>query len=646
MPDLTDSFCERCGARHVVSPNAPRALSFKRARVLATGLKYFVLTDGQSMRDSLTLARHEDEHQDTNRATESFHRIFNFCMTCRQYACDRCWNSNASACLSCAPETGIEPVAPEDHLIVRTPVARWDADWSQFPDGPAVEPLARPAAPVPHGAPLPFAEAQPLRPPEQPDPLAWPAADLPAAATASTPGHDGKRHHASQPSADPEAWSLWPIADEIAPEMTLTPEELELVESRLGQVDAMPDPLRDRAAALEAPLPDGPAPSTPKATLAEDMARAPEGTPGSDAPMACSTLVSEPEPAAAEDSAGMTLSSAQQPAVPIPETQIQPQRILRKSRANQSQLLPLQTHPAPPTHLPETRERTPIFARLLGRRAPESATDPTADTQDSNAPAVEPVRDPWPHATLWSDRSPATRPRGAEGEALGRDAAPELVAPSIAPAPVPAPALAPAAAMEAAEPVAAPATQAIQAARPETVRLQAESAPIDARSAAAVRLSAVSASPAEPAGTTQPTVDLTVGWVEAPTDPTPATPAMGQPQVDLPSVAGRPQVAAASTPDRPTEPPVVRSTSPAPWPPLGASWPPQEDRGAVWPGPDAASVPAALAARQGATPTLDAMWALSAQEVLSRGSVRVCHRCALPVSTQARFCRRCGTQQA
>jgi hypothetical protein len=143
MPDLTDSFCERCGARHVVSPNAPRALSFKRARVLATGLKYFVLTDGQSMRDSLTLARHEDEHQDTNRATESFHRIFNFCMTCRQYACDRCWNSNASACLSCAPETGIEPVAPEDHLIVRTPVARWDADWSQFPDGPAVEPLAR-----------------------------------------------------------------------------------------------------------------------------------------------------------------------------------------------------------------------------------------------------------------------------------------------------------------------------------------------------------------------------------------------------------------------------------------------------------------------------------------------------------------------
>ena len=39
------------------------------------------------------------------------------------------------------------------------------------------------------------------------------------------------------------------------------------------------------------------------------------------------------------------------------------------------------------------------------------------------------------------------------------------------------------------------------------------------------------------------------------------------------------------------------------------------------------------------------MWAQSAQEVLNRGSVRVCHHCALPVSTKARFCRRCGTQQ-
>jgi len=45
------------------------------------------------------------------------------------------------------------------------------------------------------------------------------------------------------------------------------------------------------------------------------------------------------------------------------------------------------------------------------------------------------------------------------------------------------------------------------------------------------------------------------------------------------------------------------------------------------------------------SPLVAALWAESAQQVFDRGSVRVCHHCALPVSTQARYCRRCGTQQ-
>jgi ribosomal protein L40E len=45
------------------------------------------------------------------------------------------------------------------------------------------------------------------------------------------------------------------------------------------------------------------------------------------------------------------------------------------------------------------------------------------------------------------------------------------------------------------------------------------------------------------------------------------------------------------------------------------------------------------------SPLVAALWAESAQQVFDRGSVRVCHQCALPVSTQARYCRRCGTQQ-
>ena len=83
MQDLTDSYCERCGARYAFDANAPKGLSLKGARLLAKGLKNFVMTDGQSMADAMTLARNEDDHQNSSRMTEAFHRTFNFCMTCR-----------------------------------------------------------------------------------------------------------------------------------------------------------------------------------------------------------------------------------------------------------------------------------------------------------------------------------------------------------------------------------------------------------------------------------------------------------------------------------------------------------------------------------------------------------------------------------
>ena len=53
-----------------------------------------------------------------------------------------------------------------------------------------------------------------------------------------------------------------------------------------------------------------------------------------------------------------------------------------------------------------------------------------------------------------------------------------------------------------------------------------------------------------------------------------------------------------------------------------------------------------VAARPDEAGRVTLMWAESSEEVLNRGTVRVCHHCSLPVSTQARFCRRCGTRQA
>ena len=617
MPDLTDSYCERCGARHVVSPTAPTALSLRRARVLARGLKNFVLTDGQSLHNSLVLARNEDDHDDVTRATESFHRIFNFCMTCRQYACDRCWNANAGACLSCAPETGIEPVAPEDHLIVRTPVARWDTDWSQFPDGPAVEPVVRPAPP------------------------AWPTVDLPVAVPAQTPGN-GRSHHSSLRPADPQSWNLWPIADQIAPEMTLTPEELELVESRLGQGDSTPDPAPKRGAVSEPEAFDAMQPWTPQRDAAADAARAVEAPPGAAAQMDAADSAGAPDaaPEQAPVGASSDLEPNSEPLEPLPETPLAPQRLLRKSATVQHLPQPL---PAEPAHRTGTHELPAAVARLLGRHSPESPDRPATESRSSRAHDGQLPRDPWPRPTQWLDRSSEARPWELEAATVA-DAAPETVAasqasaPAAASAPEPDPILArdpaPDSLPAAVEPAIAFQTQ---AAALDSLRTPSEPEANDARWAAAVRLSAVSASDFETIGEPEAGLDFSAGWVGEPNEPAPAPAVAKEPLLDSP---------AAQAAEQRSEPSVSRSTPAAPWPPLGSRWPSREDPGAVWPGPDAAPVPAALTARQAAVPPLDELWALSAQEVLNRGSVRVCHRCALPVSTQARFCRRCGTQQA
>jgi hypothetical protein len=103
---------------------------------------------------------------------------------------------------------------------------------------------------------------------------------------------------------------------------------------------------------------------------------------------------------------------------------------------------------------------------------------------------------------------------------------------------------------------------------------------------------------------------------------------------------------AAEVPAPATEAGRTSSDLPAAWPPIGASWPVPETPRAPWPGPQPAPLPAAIvAAQQAAQRAGPAIWAASSQEVISHGNVRACHHCALPVSTHARFCRRCGTQQ-
>lgn len=106
---LTESFCERCGTRYTFESARPRA-RLKGVKVLSRGLKNFVLSDSTSIDEAMASARSEADRDSTAHQLDAFHKTFNFCMTCRQYACANCWNEPEAKCLSCAP-LAIAPLA-------------------------------------------------------------------------------------------------------------------------------------------------------------------------------------------------------------------------------------------------------------------------------------------------------------------------------------------------------------------------------------------------------------------------------------------------------------------------------------------------------------------------------------------------------
>jgi ribosomal protein L40E len=631
MTELTDSFCERCGTRYEFSANPQKGISLKSARVLAKGLKNFVLNDNQSLGDSMAIAKREDDHSNSGRITEAFHKTFNFCMTCRQYACEQCWNFQVGACLTCAPASAASAVAPESHLIVRTPVARrtteWPApqgglDWLTEGDasigrpgwpGPLQVEPASPSQATPFDQ-VSWAEPTPPIPQEttqRPNPAAaWPTADnLTPSAPEAASGGKAARGHAKTDGK--EAWSLWPVTDELAPEMTLTAEELSLIAANLLHPDA-PDEIGRE------PVPS--MPWVPQSTLAEDAARAshersvdkapaqppppswePEVPPGPRYQATNSQMSPprvSPRPAFGEAATGQGAGdNARTPRPSAP------------SRREPTPVLPVQpAPPLPPRHEPV--EPSAIVARLLGR------VSGTAD-----ATRQGPVRmEQWPHPTLWTDRPLGPRPEWPANAA-------EPMYPDPEPAPMPAP--------MPAEQVTPPVPQTAPPGPPDRVRIAA------AKWTAAI----VDNMPDDPDQSS------TAPWSGSTPEQYPEI--RHAAQTAPPPAAALPPVPAARTPvDRQAEEPKQREAHPQPeppqpasWQPLGAQWPTREPASDHWEAPSD-SIPAAIVAQQSSAPVEAEMWAQSSQEVLNRGTVRVCHRCALPVSTQARFCRRCGTQQS
>ena len=691
MPELTDSYCERCGTRHVFSTSGSKGLSLKGARVLAKGLRNFVLNDGQSMSDSITTARLEDESGDSSRMTEAFHKAFNFCMTCRQYACDKCWNAQVGACLSCAPQADSEPIAPEGHLIVRTPVAHWDPDWLNLSNAERDSAAGTATPSLPAGWPGPLQISPKTAPQASQDlftpkadqptapaqPVAWPAADLPRP-TAADAGPSGKTGRSGRKPADPGAWSLWPVADELAPEMTLTPQEMMLVEAGLNHPEsgepatASTSPVEDAASPaaeprLEAIPSPSPLPTWELVAPAEPFGPIPAPL-SPPAPSATQPAVS----AAADSSVAPTAETTPAPqATPTPMTTVTAEsRPASPPRMTPTPVLPVQSPPSVATRH-EPVERAGIVARILGRSA---ANDKGGAPRIHESTAGGDVAtEQWPHATPWakaplSDRrgqvegaadasytnpqadeeaQPATEYPAASATDLRADMPNELVPDLTAATPLPEEIgepkrlLTPVGAFEpASESPDSPAAAARKPADSDAAladELRDAAALSDARSAAAIRQSAVAHSPNRPADE---------GAAAA--EPVARPDAAARPEADA-EVAEVGRLETASHPavlDQAAQPaPVEPSTPPVSWPPFGASWPAPDAHSGPWPGP-AAPLPAVVTARQTQPQLAVEMWAQSSQEVMNRGTVRVCHRCALPVSTQARFCRRCGTQQA
>ena len=645
MPILTDSYCERCGTRYVFNEPAPKRPSIKSARVLARGLKNFVLTDGQSMGESLALARTDDDHEDSTRTTEAFYRTFNFCMTCRQYACDKCWNVKQGVCLTCSPDAELLPIAPEERLIVQTPVSRYETDHAALaypatPESvqwPEADPLVASLPSAVFIAPLAGAHpggrrglqgdetadaADPMswaasmaapEPPEPLDPMSWgkPAgAAEPAAPTAR-----------KRPKAD---WTIWPVT-----------EERETASAGAAgaavPTQAAMKPATETPAAVVEPDQEVPAvvTSTPVVETAPARALASEVsglalTPSELMLVEAELGQAEPNEPIAEP-APITQPETLHPA-PIPWTAahtlaedaaLPPVRrpLLSNAIADEPKRAAASWEPESPSQIrgndaPASQEprHTPSVTRLFGRGPATPQPERRSASQAS---------EPWPHPTAWSDRPITPHDWFGDGQVPASAAATTSIEWASAPAAQP-PAVEPSALV--AQPV--PVDSLPQTRLPETA---AEA--VDLRAAALAQVGFE---------TTQADQSPLFDFVADRADPSPA-----------PSPVARPAADQTSTP--PADPRISGEQAARganPWPPLGASWPSAEQSGGPWHVPENASVPAAIAAQQAAEPQTNAVWAQSSQEVLNRGSVRVCHKCALPVSTHARFCRRCGTQQA
>jgi hypothetical protein len=127
MPEaLTESFCERCGTRYEFQ--APTRLNtLRRGRGLVSGFKNYLLSQ-DALSDSIGDAMRAEEQDLASAQLEAFHAAFNFCINCRQYACNNCWNDAEGRCRTCAPIPGTDDLVQRLEDAYRAERARSSGD--------------------------------------------------------------------------------------------------------------------------------------------------------------------------------------------------------------------------------------------------------------------------------------------------------------------------------------------------------------------------------------------------------------------------------------------------------------------------------------------------------------------------------------
>jgi len=291
---ITESFCERCGTRYSLGAGRRRGRlgrgGLGRVRVLTRGLRNYVSNDGLPLDEAMAEARQDEERSSVAEQLEAFHRAFNFCMSCRQYTCESCWNPVAGECLTCAP------------------------DASRDVPRPAPEAAVEPADGTNGHRDLVEADA-------------WPRIDLdrwpePAVEATAAPGDAASAEEAETPDILARLDSYVAVGPARAHPPELTPDELADIEGALAGARAAP--------ALEPAVEPGPPPAPePVAAAAEpeavpQVAAEPEPVPDVAAEP---EVAAEPAPAAeTEIEVAEAVVEAEAAAPPAPVAQPEPAR--------------------------------------------------------------------------------------------------------------------------------------------------------------------------------------------------------------------------------------------------------------------------------------------------------------------------------